>query len=227
MAQWNVDDIKNFSEILINKHQIGNYTPNMLFYTWNAEQQAYYQDLIGRWQKNSNGKTGANTGLIENDTITEKLSRFIVTYNPIPGVSGLVADPGDINKLLAVRINGHACTEIYKKQLAYITNSDIDGPSVEENRYYYTRGSGHIKILPNTVVSGVEMDVLINCPDIKWAFILDGSNLPVYDPGNSLQPTWKNADIQEITRRALKQLGVHFSSMDFENYGNSIINTGN
>lgn len=225
---WSVDDIYQFSNQLINKAQMQTYEPDALFYIWNSEQRAYYLDLLGRWQRNSNGKNGANTGLIENNVILEKLSSFMVKYYPTLAVDGIFPDPDNIIQFLAVRVNGFQCKEIRHDQIAFINNSVIDGPSVADNRYYYVRAGRIITIYPTTVSSGVEEDVLIDCVDIKWAFIDDPvTGLPVYDPGNSVQPQWNNFDIQEITARTMKKLGVHFSDRDFQNYGASVINTGN
>ncbi len=43
----------------------------------------------------------------------------------------------------------------------------------------------------------------------------------------SVQPQWLQPDVIEITKRTLKSLGVHFTQQDFEQFGNSVINTGN
>ena len=128
---------------------------------------------------------------------------------------------------MAIRVNGYTATPIRPDQVGFVTNNVIDPPSISDNRYYYQRGGLWTKIFPSDATN-VEGDFIVDCEDVKWAYIDDPvTGLPVYDPGSSVQPVWRNIDTQEITRRTLKILGVRFSDRDFQGYGNSVIQTGN
>jgi len=74
MAKWSVNDILNFTKFLTRKNQAGGISAKDLFYAWNSEQTALFEDLKGRWQSRNNGKEGQNTGLVENETILTKLT---------------------------------------------------------------------------------------------------------------------------------------------------------
>ena len=73
---WSVNDILSLTKFLLRKNQSGSISAKDLFYAWNSEQTSFFQDLSGRWQARNNGKSGINTGLIENETITTKLTPF-------------------------------------------------------------------------------------------------------------------------------------------------------
>jgi hypothetical protein len=85
-----------------------------------------------------------------------------------------------------------------------------------------------------TVVGGVITGVVMTNVGYGYAGLtptatITGSSTTPASLGNpivSVQPLWANNSIIEITKRALKSLGVHFTSQDFEQFGNSVINTG-
>jgi len=68
---------------------------------------------------------------------------------------------------------------------------------------------------------------MVSPTDIVWGYTFDVDGRQVYNSATSTDPQWMDADCMEITKRTLKTLGVAFSSQDFQNFGNSVINTGN
>ncbi|WP_230685443.1 hypothetical protein, partial [Streptococcus pneumoniae] len=64
-----VDYIYKYALDLINKNQAGGLNSEKFERLWNGEQAAYHSDLLGRWQRLNNGKTGLNTGLILDETV--------------------------------------------------------------------------------------------------------------------------------------------------------------
>lgn len=219
-----VDYIYNYSLFLINKTQSSTYTPNDFFYNWNAEQRAYMADLLGRFQNRSNGKEGSNTGLIENETILSSLAPFTKSVNLVV-TAGNANRPADYVYGLAMRSNGFTAYAIKKGQISSVSKSVIDPPSIAANEYYFTEYATFFTILPSTATS-VDLDYVSDCIDVVWGYNLV-SGIPVYNAGTSTQPLWKNAEIIEITKRTLRGMGVHYSSQDFENFGNQTIATGN
>lgn len=197
---------------------------------WNAEQNAYQADLLGRWQARSNGKTGVNTGLIENETILQKLAPF--TY---PGsltiASGNADKPTDFVYRLAMRINGVDCYKINHNQIATVNDSVIDPPSITDDRFYFVEYEDYYYILPHTLptqtITTVSLDYIRTPPDIIWGFTYDAEERQVYNPGTSVQPLWLPDDCREICKRVLKTIGVAFKDSDFSNFGASVQNTGN
>ena len=218
---WSVDNIYTYLRFLIRKNQAGAISSTDFFYVWNSEQYSYFQDLLGRFQARSNGKLGANTGLIENETIEIKLSPFIKTTT-LAIAGGVSGKPSDFAYELALRINGYEVRRVNKNQVATVNDNVIDPPSIPLNIYYV---HGFYNFLPNTVTAAT-LDYYSNPVDVSWVYTIVAGR-QVYNQASSVQPMWLQTDIEEITKRCLKKLGVSFKDGDFANYGNSVINTGN
>jgi L-rhamnose mutarotase len=85
-----------------------------------------------------------------------------------------------------------------------------------------------------TVVGGVITAVVMTNVGNGYAgltptFTITGSSTTPANFGTpivSVQPLWNNNSIIEITKRTLKSLGVRFTSQDFEQMGNNVINSG-
>lgn len=221
---WSVNDVYEYSKFLTNKNQTGAISRKDLFYAWNGEQSAYQEDLLGRWQAKSNGKSGPNTGMIQDETVLIKLAPFtIATTLSVSG--GFVTWPSDFMYLSALRINGEKVYHFNKDERWSIESSVIDPPSIPDDSYYYTEYDNQYLILPISV-SSVDMDYIAKVIDIVWGFTPDGQGRQIYDPATSTQPVWSQNSIIEITRRTLKSFGVHFTSEDFEQFGQSNIISG-
>lgn len=231
---WNINQVYEFVKFLTKKNQSGGISASDLFYAWNAEQKAYQSDLLGRWQLRNNGKEGANTGLIENETILSKLAPF-TKPTTVTISSGQGNKPSDFAYTLALRINNAKVFHVNHDQIAAMNADVIDPPSATDNCYYFTEYLGYYKFFPSTPTSA-ELDYIAVPTDVVWAYTFDDNNRQVYsaDGGvdvtpttGSVQPQWNDLDIIEITKRTLKTLGVRFKDGDFAQFGNSVINTGN
>jgi len=77
-----VDYIYQYCLRLIKKNQSGNLKSTDFAYFWNGESSSYFSDLLGRFQKNNNGKEGINTGLIESNSINGKKRGFMQATKP-------------------------------------------------------------------------------------------------------------------------------------------------
>lgn len=221
---WSVNDVYEYSKFLTNKNQTGAISRKDLFYAWNGEQSAYHEDLVGRWQAKSNGKSGPNTGMIQDETVLIKMAPFTIPIT-LPVSGGFATWPDDFIYLSALRINGEKVYHFNKDERSAIERSVIDPPSISDDAYYYTEYANQYLILPITVTS-VDMDYIAAVTDIVWGFIFDGQGRQIYDPATSTQPKWNQNTIIEITRRTLNSFGVHFSSEQFEQFGKSNIITG-
>lgn len=223
-APWDVNQIYQFLRWLLRKNQAGAISSNDFFYAWNSESSSYFKDLLGRFQARANGKLGMNTGLIENESIETQLSPYTKNVT-IAIAAGLGSKPSDFIYKVGMRINGVDVFHVNKNQIAAVNNSSFDAPSVSGNRYYYTNYQGQYKFFPNTVTEA-ELDYICHPTDIVWGFTIV-SGRQQYNAGTSVQPEWRQPEIVEITKRALKSFGVSFHDRDFAEFGNSVINTGN
>lgn len=220
-----VDYIYKFVLRLIRKNQQAGLGNEDFQLFWNGEQRSYMDDLLGRWQARNNGKTGINTGLIEDETVLQKLSPFI---NPsvLTIENGISNKPDDFIYRLAMRINGKDVFKINHNQIATVNDNVIDPPSVPTNTYYFVEYLGYYSFLPNTVTAA-DLDYITTPKNIVWGSTWDSQDRQVYNQGLSVQPQWDNSSCIEITKRMLKSLGVTFKDADFASFGQSVITTGN
>jgi hypothetical protein len=219
-----VDYLYQYTLNLMRKNQAGPVGSVEWARHWNGESNAYHDDLLGRFQSRSNGKSGINTGLIESETILQKLEPFTKTTT-ISIAAGIGGKPSDCKYLLALRINNEHVFYINKNQIPTVNDNVIDPPDITNNTYYYTFYKGGYKFLPSAVTSA-EMDYIASPVDVLWNFSISAGR-QVYNPVGSVQSEWDDASNREICKRVLNTLGVSFKDGDFANFGQHVINTGN
>lgn len=222
---WSVNNILNYTMFLTNKNQAGGISATDLFSAWNGEQAMQHQDLVGRWQKQNNTKSGIMSGMIEDEITISAMSPFIVPLTGIAIGAGTGLKPADYIYGVALRINGAKVFSVSHDMVASVNDDVIDPPSIPDNKYYYTEYLNYFSFLPSAVTA-FDLDYVAETTDIVWAFTLDANKRQVYDPVNSVQPKWNKNTTIEITRRTLKSFGLHFDSREFENFGDSNIQTG-
>lgn len=222
MATWSVDNIYKLFKFLMRQNQSGSISTTDFFNAWNTEQNAYFSDLLGKWQNRNNGKSGMNTGLIMNETIMTQLAPFT-----IPGTvtisSGQATKPSGfiygLARRLSVSGNEYLVTKINHGQIWYVNNDVIDPPSVTDGTYYIVEYEDYYSILPDTATGDLLLDYIAQPENISWGFTYDAQNRPVYNAGLSVQPQWQIPTILEITKRALTSFGVSYKDKDFTNFG--------
>jgi hypothetical protein len=222
---WSVDNIYQYTRFLTNKNQAGGISSTDLFNAWNGEQAMLHQDLVGRWQKQNNTKTGVMSGLIEDEVTISALSPFIVPLTGVAIAGGIAAKPANYIYGVALRINSQKVFSVSHDMIWAVNEDVIDPPSIAANSYYYTEYLNYFSFLP-AIVTAFDLDYVAETTDIVWGFTLDANKRQVYDPATSVQPLWNKNTTIEITRRTLKSFGLHFDSREFENFGESNIQTG-
>jgi len=220
-----VDYVYQYMLKLARKNQAGGISASDFQYFWNGEQMSFFSDLMGRFNRNTNSKLRLDTGLIENETIMTKLLPFTSNLTNQPVTLGIGTKPANFVWTLAVRINGTKVFQVNHDQIWRVNQDVIDPPSIPDNSYYYTEYGNTYSFLPNTVTA-FDLDYIGSPAQVVWGYTLDANNREVYNPGTSTDPQWSTGDCMEITQRALKQLGVSFSSQDFEGFGEQTIQTG-
>lgn len=219
-----VDYCYQFALKLIRKNQAGPFSSIDFQYQWNDASSSYQDDLLGRFQARNNGKSGNNTGLIENETILTKLTPFTKPVT-LTVISGNAKKPTDFVYTLALRIGNEAIYSINKDQIYWVKQNVIDPPSIIDNSYYYTEYQDYYSIFPNTVAN-IDLDYIATPVNIVWGFTFDLQGRQVYNVGTSTQPEWDSNSCREITKRMLKSLGVSFKDADFQGFGQSVIQSG-
>ncbi len=219
-----VDYLYKFSLDLILKNQSGGLKSTAFANHWNDAQSTYFDDMVGRFQARNVGKEGANTGLLLDETVLQKLSPFTKPLT-LTVTTGDTDKPVDFRYRLAMRVNGHDAVKINHGQIAFVSNSVIDPPSIPNNMYYFVEYENTYHFLPITITSA-DLDYIAQPQDVLWAYIFDADGRQLYDAANSVQPGWKDAECREITKRMLTNIGVAFKDGDFMNFGKSVQATG-
>lgn len=222
---WSVDNIYAYTKFLTNKNQAGGISATDLFNAWNGEQAMLHQDLVGRWQKQNNTKTGVMSGLVEDEITISALAPFIIPVTGVAIAAGQGVKPVDYIYGVALRINGAKVFSVSHDMIWAVNDDVIDPPSIPDDAYYYTEYLNYFSFLPTTVTA-FDLDYVAETTDIVWGYTLDANNRQVYSAGLSTQPKWNKSTTIEITRRTLKSFGLHFDSREFENFGESNIQTG-
>lgn len=219
-----VDYLYSWTLKLIRKNQSGGLASTEFCSHWNDAQGSYQDDLMGRFQAKNTGKEGANTGLIENETIMTKLTPFIKPVAIIIA-AGQNTKPADFVYTLALRINGHKVFKVNQDAIWAMINDVIDPPSISDDSYYYAEYLNYYKFFPIAVTAG-ELDYISTPIDIFWAYTLDGNGRQVYNSALSINPQWDQNSSREITKRMLDTLGVSYSDEDLSSFGSKVQQIG-
>jgi hypothetical protein len=221
-----VDYIYQYALNLIKQNQSGSLDSVRFQRFWNAESSSYFNDLLGRFQKINNGKEGIQTGLIENETILQKLSVFTKPAG-ITVTAGNANKPSDFAYRLSVRVGDIDAIKINHDQIGNVKGDILgDAPSAANGKYYYVEYLNYFSVLPSST-SAITLDYISYPVDVVWNFTLDGNNRKVYNSTGSVQPVWGDGECREITERMLKKLGVSLKDKDMESFGQSVTQTGN
>jgi len=219
-----VNDLYQFALKLIRKNQSGSINGTEFQYFWNDEQFAYMSDLLGRFQNKNNGKEGANTGLILNETILTKLAPFTKPAT-LTIAAGQANKPTGHIYTLDIMIGDYLVYNINHNQKAAVKQSVIDPPSITDNNFYYVEYEGYYSFLPTTVTTAT-LDYIIAPTKVVWGYTLDGDGRQVYNAGTSIQPQWDDITCMEITKRMLRNMGISLKDNDFINFGNTAVTSG-
>ena len=229
MDTWDVNKIFSLTKFLLRKNQSGSISTGDFFNAWNTEQNAYFSDLLGKWQRASNNKTGQNTGLIMNETIMTQLSPFTIPGS-VTISSGQATKPDDFIYGLARRLSlnsvEYLVTKINHGQIYYVNNDTIDPPSVTDGTYYVIEYEDYYSVLPSSATGSLLLDYVAHPEDVKWGFTFDAQNRQVYNAGLSVQPQWSIPTVLTITKRTLTSFGVSYKDKDFINFGEKNTVTG-
>lgn len=211
------------------QNQSGSISTTDFFNAWNTEQNAYFSDLMGKWNKMNNTKTGVNTGLVLNETIMTQLAPFTIPGS-VTIASGVATKPSDFIYGLARRLDDGTSEKLVTKinhgQIWYVNNDVIDSPSVTDGTYYIIEYEDYYKVLPDTATGDLLLDYLAQPVDVIWGYTFDSVNRKVYNAGLSIQPQWQTPTIIEITKRALTSFGVSYKDKDFQMFGEKNTVTG-
>lgn len=220
----NVNDVYSLMRFISRKNQLTSLSPSEFQIAFNAASRNYYDFLVGRIEQYRYDKPTPRVGLSMTDNVVGRLTPYMVSAS-LSVTSGSVTKPNNFNKLLAMNTpNNFAVKRFEQNRLAKRLKDTVD--PIDESNAFYVEETSVWKIFPTTGIATVTLKYLALPTNVIWAFTLDGSGRPVYNAGASVDPQWKDNDIDEVVGRALKILGVSIKEGALLNYGQQVIQTG-
>jgi len=181
------------------KNQLASLSPSEFQYAFNTAQRNYYDFLVGRIEQYRYDSPVSRVGLSMTDNVVSRLTPFQKSSTGAV-TSGLVTKPSDFNKLLAMYTpNNWRVYRIEENRFAERYQDSID--PIDEPNAFYVEGSTNWRVYPTTMAT-VSLKYLAVPTDVVWNYTLDGSGRPVYNSTGSVQPAWKDNDIDEIAGRS-------------------------
>jgi hypothetical protein len=218
-----VDQVYNILKFIVRKNQLGSLSPDDFAYAFNTAQRNYYDFLVGRIEQYQYGRAVPRVGLSMTDNVVSRLMPFESTAT-ITITSGLATKPSDFNKSIGIYTpNNYRVYRVEENRFAERMQDSID--PVDEANAFYVEQNTNWRIYPTSLTS-IILKYLTVPVDVKWNYTLDDSGRPVYSSSGSVQPLWKDNDIDELVGRAAKIIGVSFKEPTLSQFGQGVINTG-
>ena len=218
-----VDQVYNILKFIVRKNQLGSLSPDDFAYAFNTAQRNYYDFLVGRIEQYQYGRAVPRVGLSMTDNVVSRLMPFEASAT-ISVSGGLATKPSDFNKMLSLYTpNNFRVYRLEENRFAERMQDSID--PIDEANAFYVEQNTNWRIYPTSLTS-IILKYLTVPVDVKWNYTLDGSGRPVYSSSGSVQPLWKDNDIDELVGRAAKIIGVSFKEPTLSQFGQGVINTG-
>jgi len=218
-----VNNVYNILKFVVRKNQLGSLSPDDFAYAFNTAQRNYYDFLVGRIEQYRYDSPRPRVGLSMTDNVVSRLMPFESTAT-LTVSGGLATKPLDLNKVLAMYTpNNYRVYRLEENRFAERMQDSID--PIDEANAFYVEQNTDWRIYPTTL-NNLKLKYLTVPADVKWNYTTDGSGRPVYNPTGSVQPLWRDNDIDELVGRAAKIIGVSFKEPILSQFGQGIINTG-
>jgi len=151
------------------------------------------------------------------------LNDFITT-GTLSSSTGVFNMPGDYQYYLSLTSPSAQadCLKVDQSKLTNYLNSTVDNPTIDYP--IFTENSDTFNIYPDSINS-VIITYLKIPPAVLWAYTLNSSNRPVYDPNNSINFIWTDTEIYRITARILYYMGVSIRDTELEQMASQMTNT--
>lgn len=218
-----VNNVYNILKFVVRKNQLGSLSPDDFAYAFNTAQRNYYDFLVGRIEQYRYDSPRPRVGLSMTDNVVSRLMPFESTAT-LTVSGGLATKPLDLNKVLAMYTpNNYRVYRLEENRFAERMQDSID--PIDEANAFYVEQNTDWRIYPTTL-NNLKLKYLTVPVDVKWNYTTDGSGRPVYNPTGSVQPLWRDNDIDELVGRAAKIIGVSFNNQMLTGFGQGVINTG-
>lgn len=206
----NIDEVFTRVKYLANKSgYLGYISPNDFNSLYAAADRMYFNKMYAQYAATQR--------------ISDSLSPFVRTGGVTIDGAGQYTLPADVIHISAIWSNFENTKVQVKRvesdRLANNISSSYDAPNSEFP--IYIQYNGYIQFYP--VNLGAASITTLNRPTTaKWDYTLVG-NRPVYSASSSVQPQWKDTDIDNVIYLMLADLGINMRDGELEAFAQTEI----
>jgi len=223
-----IDQVYKFVDFIIKKSNSGGYlTPDEFNLIINRAQIQYFNKLYGNQNDYRYDRPVPKIAYAITEKISNSLSPFLSdsTALEIDG-NGQVNIPSDLFQTVSITHTidniEYEITRVEQDRIANNLSSYYDAPTSDFPIYSQLRTK--FQFYPKNLATA-SLFYLKKPTDMVWGYTTV-SGRPVYNSGTSVQPLWKDMDINEIIYIALSYIGVNLKDGDVSQFAQLKTQTG-
>ena len=223
-----IDQVYKFVDFIIKKSNSGGYlTPDEFNLIINRAQIQYFNKLYGNQNDYRYDRPVPKIAYAITEKISNSLSPFLSdsTALVVDG-NGQVNIPSDLFQTVSIThtIDGieYEITRVEQDRIANNLSSYYDSPTSDFPIYSQLRTK--FQFYPKDLATA-SLFYLKKPTDMVWGYTTV-SGRPVYNSGTSVQPLWKDMDMNEIIYIALSYIGVNLKDPDVSQFAQLKTQTG-
>jgi len=223
-----IDQVYKFIDFTIKKSNAGGYlTPDEFNLIINRAQIQYFNKLYGNQNDYRYDRPVPKIAYAITEKISNSLSVFLSDSTTLTiDANGQVNIPSDLFQTVSITktISGidYEITRVEQDRVANNLTSAYDAPDTEFP--IYTQLRTKFQFYPKNLGSA-NLYYLKKPTDMVWAYTIV-SNRPQYDAANSVQPLWKDMDMNEIIYIALSYVGINLKDGEVSQFAQLKTQTG-
>jgi len=223
-----IDQVFKFVDFIIKKSNSGGYlTPDEFNLIINRAQIQYFNKLYGNQNDYRYDRPVPKIAYAITEKISNSLSVFLSDSTTLTiDANGQVNIPSDLFQTVSLTktISGidYEITRVEQDRVANNLTSAYDAPDTEFP--IYTQLRTKFQFYPKNLGSA-NLYYLKKPTDMVWAYTIV-SNRPQYDAANSVQPLWKDMDMNEIIYIALSYVGINLKDGEVSQFAQLKTQTG-
>jgi len=223
-----IDQVYKFIDFTIKKSNAGGYlTPDEFNLIINRAQIQYFNKLYGNQNDYRYDRPVPKIAYAITEKISNSLSVFLSDSTTLTiDANGQVNIPSDLFQTVSITktISGidYEIKRVEQDRIANNLTSEYDAPDTQYP--IYTQLRTKFQFYPKNLGSA-NLYYLKKPTDMVWAYTIV-SNRPQYDAANSVQPLWKDMDMNEIIYIALSYVGINLKDGEVSQFAQLKTQTG-
>jgi hypothetical protein len=223
-----IDQVYKFVDFIIKKSNAGGYlSPEEFNLIINRAQIQYFNKLYGNQNDYRYDRPVPKIAYAITEKISNSLSPFLSDSTSLTiDSAGKVDIPSDLFQTVSLThtIDGveYEITRVEQDRIANNLSSYYDAPTADYPIYAQLRTK--FQFYPKNLGTA-NLFYLKKPTDMVWAYTTVAGR-PVYNSGSSVQPLWKDMDMNEIIYIALSYIGVNLKDGDVSQFAQLKTQTG-